>query len=226
MKELNLLKDSKAYHEKNTYYEIFSQAEDGEHKVEKYLKNQAKNKIVFDAGCGTGKFLKALESVSNEYIGVDLSFDQIIKAKAKSTKENSIFINANLKNTMLGSNSVDIIISPWVLGTITDLDDRKKCLEELKRILKPSGRILLIENEEGSEFERLRNHDKDLRTKDYKNWIIENGFEIKETFNTYFNFNSEEESKKCFLEIYGKEVANKVNSDKIEHKITIFEYLK
>ena len=72
MNELNLLKDSKAYHEKNTYYEIFSQAEDGEHKVETYLKNQAKNKIVFDAGCGTGKFLKALESVSNKYIGADL----------------------------------------------------------------------------------------------------------------------------------------------------------
>ena len=35
----NLLKDSKAYYEDNDYYEIFSVAEDAEHKVAEYLNN-------------------------------------------------------------------------------------------------------------------------------------------------------------------------------------------
>ena len=57
----NLLKDSKAYYEDNDYYEIFSIAEDGENKVGAYLEEICKDKIVLDAGCGTGKFLNILE---------------------------------------------------------------------------------------------------------------------------------------------------------------------
>lgn len=226
MKEKNLLKDSSAYYENNDYYEIFSKAEDGESKVVNYLSKIAKDKIVLDAGCGTGKFLQILEDVSSKYIGIDLSFNQLVKAKTKSRKENSIFVNSNLKDTMLCSDSVDLIVSPWVLGTITDLGDRELCLQELKRVLKPGGKIILIENEEDSEFETLRGRDKDTRTKDYNNWILNNGFKVKERFNTYFKFDSKDEAQKCFLEIYGVEVASRVKSEFIEHKIVLFEFVK
>jgi len=73
MPNKNLLKDSNAYYNRNDYYEIFSQAEDGEGKVSNYLKNISKNKIIVDAGCGTGKFLSILEENSKQYIGIDLS---------------------------------------------------------------------------------------------------------------------------------------------------------
>ncbi len=226
MKEKNLLKDSSAYYENNDYYEIFSKAEDGESKVVNYLSKIAKDKIVLDAGCGTGKFLQILEDVSSKYIGIDLSFNQLVKAKIKSRKENSIFVNTNLKDTMLCSDSIDLIVSPWVLGTITDLGDRELCLQDLKRVLKPGGKIILIENEEDSEFETLRGHDKDTRTKDYNNWILNNGFKVMERFNTYFKFDSKDEARKCFLEIYGVEVASRVKSELIEHKIVLFEFVK
>ncbi|MDE5888483.1 MAG: class I SAM-dependent methyltransferase, partial [Bacilli bacterium] len=157
MKEKNLNKDSSAYYENNDYYEIFSKAEDGENKVADYLKREAEDKIVLDAGCGTGKFLNVLESVSSKYIGVDLSFEQLIKAQSKRSKNTTNFINANLKDIMLADNSVDLIVSPWVLGTVLDMNERLECLEELKRVLKPGGKIILIENDEGSEFEVLRN---------------------------------------------------------------------
>ena len=67
MDSKNLLKDSKAYYEDNDYYEIFSVAEDGENKVANYLKDICKDKIVLDAGCGTGKFLNILEEYSKKY---------------------------------------------------------------------------------------------------------------------------------------------------------------
>lgn len=85
----NLLKDSKAYYENNDYYEIFSIAEDGENKVGSYLEDICKDKIVLDAGCGTGKFLKILEEYSKKYIGIDLSAKQLEKAKTKSKKDTS-----------------------------------------------------------------------------------------------------------------------------------------
>lgn len=226
MESKNLLKDSKAYYEDNDYYEIFSIAEDGENKVRNYLKDLSKNKIVVDAGCGTGKFLPTLENNSKKYIGIDLSDKQLSIAKNKSKKETSLFINTNLKNIPLEDNSIDLIISTWVLGTITDLSEREQCLNELKRILKLDGTLILVENALDSEFEKLRNRDKDTRTKDYNNWIINHGFIEEKNINTYFNFQDLETTKKCFEVIYGKEISNKINTNQIEHKIIIFKYIK
>ncbi len=226
MKEKNLYQNSSAYYENNDYYEIFSRAEDGEGKVTKYLMERAKDKIVLDAGCGTGKFLNILENVASKYIGVDLSFDQLIKAQMKRKKESSSFINANLKDLMLADDSIDLIISPWVLGTVLDIKEREECLHELKRVLKPGGKIILIENDEGSEFETLRNRDKDLRTRNYNDWIISNDFNIAKQIDTKFIFNSFVEARNCFLEIYGDNIANKIKSEIIEHKIILFEFVK
>lgn len=226
MEYKNLLKDSKAYYEDNDYYEIFSIAEDGENKVRDYLQEISKNKVVLDAGCGTGKFLSALENASKQYIGIDLSQKQLEKAQEKSTKENSMFINTNLNSISLEDNSIDLIISTWVLGTVIDLSEREDCLNELKRILKTDGSLILVENDENSEFERIRNRDKDSRTKDYNNWIKCHGFVQEKKLNTYFSFPDVATTKKCFEVIYGKEISNKINNNQIEHKIVIFKYIK
>lgn len=222
----NLLKDSKAYYEDNDYYEIFSIAEDGENKVANYLKNICKNKIVLDAGCGTGKFLNVLEKNSQKYIGIDLSEKQLEKAKKKSKKITSVFICSNLSKIDLESNTVDLIVCSWVLGTTIDLEERNKCINELKRLLKPKGIIILIENDEDSEFEEIRNRTKDTRTKDYNNWILSNDFIIDKQIDTYFNFKTCDDAKKSFEVIYGTEISSKINNKKIEHKIVIFKYHK
>ena len=220
MDSKNLLKNSKAYYENNDYYEIFSIAEDGENKVGSYLEKICKDKIVLDAGCGTGKFLNILEEKSKKYIGIDLSDKQLEKAKAKSNKDASEFICSNLSNI----NLVDLIVCSWVLGTIIDLDERNKCINELKRLLKSKGTIILIENDENSEFEEIRNRTKDSRTRDYNNWILSNQFNIEKQINTYFIFDSFQDAKKSFEVIYGEAIANKIKSEKIEHKIVIFKY--
>ena len=221
----NLLKDSKAYYEDNDYYELFSIAEDGENKVADYLKELSIDKVVLDAGCGTGKFLPIIENVAYKYIGIDLSNEQLIKAKDKS-KRNSLFINSSLDKIKLDNNSVDLIISTWVLGTITDIEERNRCLDELKRILKPNGKIILVENDVNSEFEEIRNRTSDSRTRDYNNWILSNGFIVDKRLETYFSFKSIDEAKKCFEVIYGKTISDKINDKKIEHKIIIFKYEK
>lgn len=220
----NLLKDSKAYYENNDYYEIFSIAEDGENKVANYLKDICKDKIVLDAGCGTGKFLNILEEYSKKYIGIDLSDKQLEKAKIKSKKDASEFICSNLSKINLESDKVDLIVCSWVLGTIIDITERNKCLSELKRLLKSNGTIILIENDENSEFEEIRNRTKDSRTRDYNNWILSNGFTVDKQIDTYFNFNSYNEAKKSFEVIYGPEIANKIKKNRINHKIIIYKY--
>ncbi len=222
----NLLKDSKAYYENNDYYEIFSQAEDYENKVKDYLDNISKNKIVLDAGCGTGKFLNVLENNASKYIGIDLSNNQLLKAKTKSISNNSEFICSNLSKIPLEDNSIDLIVSSWVLGTITDIEERNNAINELKRLLKPNGIIVLVENSENSEFEIIRGRDKDSRTKDYNDWILKNNFILDCKFNTYFKFESLEEAKKCFEVIYGSKIASKIPSNKINHTIDIYKFVK
>lgn len=224
MDSKNLLKNSKAYYENNDYYDIFSIAEDYENKVSDYLKNISNNKIVLDAGCGTGKYLKVLETNSKKYIGIDLSSDQLKKAKLKSTNSNTKLICSDLANIPLKDNSVDLIVSCWVLGTITNIDERNVVLNELKRVLNANGKIILIENAENSEFEIIRNRDKDSRTRDYNNWILSNGFILDKEINTYFQFNNLNEAIECFEVIYGEEISSKITNNKIEHKINIYKY--
>ncbi len=224
MKDKNLLKKSKAYYEDNDYYEIFSIAEDGENKVKKYLEGIGKNKIILDAGCGTGKFLAVLEKEAKKYIGIDLSQNQLNKAKEKALKESSEFKKSDLSKIDLDNESVDIVVSSWVLGTIIDIDERNKCLNELKRVLKKGGKIILVENAENSEFEDIRNHAD--KTKLYNEWILGNNFKRDKKFETYFAFKNAEEARKCFDVIYGNVVANKIKSKIVGHNIGIYNFVK
>lgn len=222
----NLSKESKAYYQDNDHYEIFSRAEDATKEVEQYLVKEVEGKIVFDAGCGTGKYLKVIEEKAKKYIGMDLSSEQLKKATQKINKKGTYLILGNLKKIPLEDNSVDIIISTWVLGTITNIEERELCLQELKRILKPTGKIILIENAEGSEFEAIRDRINNPKTKDYNNWILAHNFIKAKTIDNYFLFESLPLARKCFEVIYGKEKARKVTNKKIKHTIICFEYKK
>ena len=165
MESSGLNSKSKAYYEKQKVYEIFSRAEDYPKKVETFLKKNIKGEKILDAGCGSGKFLPLLEELSNTYIGIDLSEEQIKKAKTKTNKSNSILQVGDLEKLNFSDNSFDFIVSAWVLGTVILEEKREKVIQELKRVLKTDGTIYLIENDSTGEFEKLRGHIK--RTKDY-----------------------------------------------------------
>lgn len=220
----NLSKESKAYYQDNDYYEIFSRAEDATKEVEQYLVKAVEGKIVFDAGCGTGKYLHVVEENAKKYIGMDLSREQLKKASQKINKKETHLIQGNLKSIPLEDKSVDIIISTWVLGTITNIEERELCLQELKRILKPAGKIILIENDEGSEFEFIRDRINNSKTKDYNDWVLAHNFTKTKIIDDYFLFESLPQAKKCFEVIYSKEKARKVTNKKIKHTIICFEY--
>ena len=220
---LNLSKESNAYYENVDYYEIFSQAEDANNQVLQYLVEKTKDKIVLDAGCGSGKYLPFVSLNCKQYYGVDLSTNQLALASKKINTENVKLYCCNLKQIPLPNHSIDIIYASWVLGTILDLDERLKVLQEFHRVLKPNGAIILIENAENSEFEKIRNRDKDNRTIEYNNWILNQGFCIISNIKDYFHFKDINEAKKTFETIYGNEVASKIKRNKIEHNIIIFQ---
>lgn len=223
----NLSEKSKAYYGENYYYELFSSAEDYPNKILNELKSEVKNKVVLDAGCGSGKFLPVVSKLAKYYYGIDASSSQLVLATNKIiNKEKVTLIYSDLCDISLEDNSIDIIYLSWVLGTILDLNKREQVLKQLLRVLKPGGKILLIENNIGNEFEELRGRDKDNRTSDYNNWVLSKDFKVSKEFTTYFKFNTVEEAKKVFDVIYGNEVSSKLNSRNINQNIIIFELNK
>ena len=141
MESLNLSEKSKNYYEENDIYEIFSIAEDYPNKIYEHLLPKIKGKIVLDLGCGTGKFIQKFYNETTKYYGLDLSNEQLNIAKMKTNSNDVEFICCSAEDIPLPDNSIDIIISTWVLGTILEIDRRNKVLDEMKRVLKKDGNI-------------------------------------------------------------------------------------
>lgn len=227
MMNLNLSEKSKNYYEENDIYEIFSIAEDYPNKIYEYLLSKVKNKIVLDLGCGTGKFMQKFYEKTTKYYGLDLSNEQLNIAKRKINSNSVEFICTSAENIPLLDDSVDVIISTWVLGTILDMDRRNSVIKEMKRVLKKDSSIYLVENDIGGEFEEIRNRYPDItRTKEYNDWIENHGFICCNRFETYFKFDTKQQAQNVFTNIWGNEIGNKVGSNIIKQNIIIYEYKK
>ncbi|MBT5022540.1 methyltransferase domain-containing protein [Candidatus Woesearchaeota archaeon] len=228
--EKDLSEGSKSYHEEADVYEEFSIAEDKPGKVLAFLKEKVKGKKVLDLGCGTGQFTIALAPITSEYVGLDISQDQLDVA-AKKLNENGIgnvkLICSSGEKIELDSDYFDVVISTWVVGTIQGDDRKKKTISEIERVLKKNGVAYLVENNVGGEFEFIRNRYPDIkRTKEYNDFLVGEGFEVCENIDTKFEFETNADACRVIGSIWGAESESKVKSSIIEHKIIIFSKKK
>lgn len=97
---------------------------------------------VLDIGCGTGKTSCHIsKKMGCKVVGTDISSDMIFMAnkRAASTKlEKKVnFITADLQNLPFENDSFDAIILESVMIYV----NKEKALNELKRVLKPDGKI-------------------------------------------------------------------------------------
>ncbi|MEM5778163.1 MAG: class I SAM-dependent methyltransferase [Candidatus Aenigmatarchaeota archaeon] len=97
-----------------------------------------KGKTVLDCGCGTGFFTKVVESTCRRIIGVDISKTNIQVARKLSPHIK--FIRADILNLPFKREAFDIVMA---LDVIDHLHDRKKGLDEMIRVLKKDGFLIL-----------------------------------------------------------------------------------
>jgi len=102
------------------------------------LVGEVKNKIVLDAGCGSGRFTKFFINEGANVVSVDTSKNmlKILKEKNHNVKA----INADIFNLPFKNKTFDLIICSEVL---THLHEYKRPLEEFKRILSSDGIIII-----------------------------------------------------------------------------------
>ena len=106
--------------------------------VTEFLESLPNNSNVYDLGCGNGRNM-VNNSNNLNFIGVDNceNFVSICKNKNLSV------INSNITKIPLNNNSADAIICIAVFHHLSSTENRIQSLLEMKRLVKPGGKILL-----------------------------------------------------------------------------------
>jgi SAM-dependent methyltransferase len=112
------------------------------------LYNFFKNKIVLDAGCGSGKFSSAIAKFkAKKVFGIDIGKTGLDFAKQQKKKREYCKIVSykygSILNLPFKKNSIDIV---WSNGVIHHTTNYSKCLKEFSRLLKKNGRLFLYVN--------------------------------------------------------------------------------
>lgn len=108
--------------------------------------NLDKDDTIADLGAGNGYFTLPLAAkTKNQVFAVDIEPKMLALLKVLAEKEglaNIGYIESDLEHILLKDQSVDKVMAAFV---IHEMPDPVKALREIKRILKPDGRFLLIE---------------------------------------------------------------------------------
>jgi ubiquinone/menaquinone biosynthesis C-methylase UbiE len=137
---------------------------------------------IADVGCGPGFFtLPASEIVgeSGKVYAVDSEEDMLKAVKRKTPPENIIIVKSDESHIPLENGSCDMVLLAFVLH---EAEEKLIFLNELKRLLRPEGRLILLDwekktEEKGPPFEERIEKTEAVR-------LIERaGFEIEETVN-------------------------------------------
>lgn len=102
--------------------------------VSKYVSRKGK---VLDVGAGTGKLLSELKEKGWQVDGVDGAKEAVVQSKRRGIRINQQNLTKRLKFT---ANSFDLVTC---LDVLEHLEDDQALLNEMKRVVKPNGIILV-----------------------------------------------------------------------------------
>ena len=112
-----------------------------------FTKEELKDKLILDAGCGIGRFTEIVKKYGGNVIGVDLSYS--VEA-AKQNVPEAMIIQADILNLPFKENSFDYVFS---LGVIHHTSNTRKAFDCLARLVKPNGKMAVwVYSNEGWRF--------------------------------------------------------------------------
>lgn len=115
------------------------------------------HEIILDVGCGRGLLLieAAKYLKSGKAIGVDLwqSRDQsgntaeaaLANARAENVAEHVEVMTGDIRSLPIENESVDVVVSNLAIHNIPTSGGRIQAIEEISRVLKPGGRLALMD---------------------------------------------------------------------------------
>ena len=161
--------------------------------IDNFIKNINYNSNILDIGCGNGRNMKY---PNYNFYGVDNCSKFVELAKNISP---NVYLS-DMTNLPFKNNYFDAIISIASFHHLSTIERRMKCLEEMNRVLKPGGKILLSIwsiNQSHNNKLQFKYGDNIVPFKNNKKEIIGNRyyyiFQIDEIYNLlseYFNIDS------------------------------------
>lgn len=156
-----------------------------------YLKNELKErKKILDIGCGIGYFEEMLPELN--IIGFDNSREMLEEARKSSGKK---FVFGDAKHLDFPEESFD---GAFMVTTLEFLDDYKKVVDEVVRVLEPKGKFVAMVLNPESEYFKSHMHKADSYFRKIKHTNLK---EIEGYISKFFAMTGE-----YFLGIRGQEV--------------------
>ena len=169
---------------------------------------------VIDLGAGTGRLTLILAPRVKSIHAFDVSAEMLHVCRERllaSGLSNWQVDVADHRQLPVQDHSIDLVVSGWSVAYLavwnpeTWREELDKWMNEMKRVLRPGGRIILFESlSTGSETPVPLEH-----LKNYYPWLDEAGFKNK-WIRTDFQFESVEEAAGALSFFFGEEMANQI----------------
>lgn len=104
-----------------------------------------KGERILDLGCGTGYNLEHLQPVTSDIVGLDLNFGMLRKARQSAAKYGwkGRFLQGTATELPFPDASFDAVVSAYMMVYL-DHEQSVQCLREVRRVLRPGGRLGLL----------------------------------------------------------------------------------
>jgi len=111
-----------------------------------YRQNASDQLKILDAGCGNGYTLALLveDYPSFEFRGLEFTEEMLAIARGRNLPR-CVLDQGDIRCTSYPSSFYDVVYTERSLINILDWEEQKRALDEIARILKPSGHYLMIE---------------------------------------------------------------------------------
>lgn len=129
---------------------------------------------VLDAACGEGYGSHLLANKASEVTGIDVASEAIAHAKSRYVAQNLQFVSADCCATRFAPNSFDCIVS---FETLEHLENQRALLTEFRRLLKPSGFLIISSPDKAVYTDKIGNsnpfHVSELYRSEFENLLAE-----------------------------------------------------
>jgi len=169
---------------------------------------------VIDLGAGTGRLTLILAPRVKSMHAFDVSAEmlRVCRERLLATGLTNWQVDvADHRQLPVQDHSIDLVVSGWSVAYLavwnpeTWREELDKWMNEMKRVLRPGGQIILFESlSTGSETPVLLEH-----LKNYYPWLDEAGFKNK-WIRTDFQFESVEEAAGALSFFFGEDMANQI----------------
>ncbi len=206
----------KTYKESAIEYEKMIAREDYQGNLLKALKEitPLDAKTILDLGSGTGRIERLVAPLAKRVFAMDISLPMLQVARDEMEKheiKNCIHTVADHRQIPLKSSSIDLITSGWSVCYLVDWyrstwkSELVTAFYEMRRVLKSSGKIILIETQ-GTGFEEPHPPE---HLRHYFKYLGELGFHFR-WIRTDYEFSNIEEAEELAGAFFGEEMREKI----------------